>query len=274
MSLEPTPVEQAARLTARQLSLSYGSKRIISEMDFSLPQGEFTVIIGPNGCGKSTLLRALSRGMTPTQGEVLLDGVNIQQAKPKQVARELALLTQGPAMSDALTVYDLVSRGRYPHQTFFRQWSAQDEQVVAEALRAVDLQPLAQRMVAELSGGQRQRVWFAMTLAQQTPIVLLDEPTTYLDIAHQIELLDLCEQLHQQGKTLALVLHDLNLALRYASWLVMLKDGKIYAQGRPQQIVTEQSIYDVFGLACRIISDPESHKPLIIPLYRRHKITG
>ncbi|WP_455813604.1 ABC transporter ATP-binding protein [Pseudomonas graminis] len=269
MSLEQLPGGQPARLVTRNLSLSWGSKRIISEMDFALPQGEFTVIIGPNGCGKSTLLRALSRGMTPSGGEVLLDGKNIQQEKPRQIARELALLTQGPTTGDALTVYDLVARGRYPHQTFFRQWSAEDERVVAQALQAVDLLPLAQRMVAELSGGQRQRVWFAMTLAQQTPIVLLDEPTTYLDIAHQIELLDLCEQLHQQGKTLALVLHDLNLALRYASWLVMMKEGAIYAQGLPQQIVTENSINEVFGLSCRIISDPESGKPLIIPRYQR-----
>lgn len=256
-----------SRLQARQLTLSYGDKPIVEGIDLALRDGEFTVIIGPNGCGKSTLLSALSRGMMPQHGEILLDGVSLHQQKPKQVARELALLSQNALLSDSLSVFDLVSRGRYPHQSFLRQWSAEDEQVVNAALSAMDLSAMAQRPVQALSGGQRQRAWFAMTLAQQTPIILLDEPTTWLDIAHQIELLDLCRDLHQQGKTLVMVLHDINQALRYASHLIMMKQGSIVAQGAPQQVVSEASMAEVFGLSCRIIEDPESGKPLIIPRF-------
>ncbi len=267
MSLDMNSPTSASRLTTQDLSLAYGKKTIVECLNIAIRDGEFSVIIGPNGCGKSTLLRAISRGITPQHGEILLDERNIRHYKPKAVARELSLLTQGAVITEALTVYDLVSRGRYAHQSFLRQWSAEDEQVVNEALHAVELQDMSHRLVSELSGGQRQRAWFAMTLAQQTPIVLLDEPTTYLDITHQIEMLDLCQRLHLQGKTLVLVLHDINLALRYASHLIMMKDGKIYAEGVPEEIINEQSIADVFGLPCRIICDPESGKPLIIPKY-------
>ncbi|MDX7998417.1 ABC transporter ATP-binding protein [Xenorhabdus sp. Reich] len=256
-----------SRLKAKDLSLAYGKRTIINGINLAIHDGEFSVIIGANGCGKSTLLRAISRSMKPQKGEILLDGTNIHRYKPKEVARELSLLTQGATITESLTVYDLVSRGRYPYQSFLRQWSAEDEQVVNEALKAVDLWEMSQKLISELSGGQRQRAWFAMTLAQQTPIILLDEPTTYLDISHQIELLDICQQLHRQGKTLVLVLHDINLALRYASRLIMMKDGQIYAEGVPEEVITIQSIEDVFGLACRIICDPESNKPLIIPKY-------
>ncbi|KOC91064.1 ABC transporter ATP-binding protein [Winslowiella iniecta] len=259
----------SSRLQARQLTLSYGAKPIVEQVDLALREGEFSVIIGPNGCGKSTLLRAFSRGMMPQSGEVLLDDINLHQHKPRQVARELALLSQSSLLTDTLSVFDLVSRGRYPHQSFLRPWSAQDEQVVNEALSAVDLSAMAQTPVQALSGGQRQRAWFAMTLAQQTPIILLDEPTTWLDIAHQIELLELCRGMHQQGKTLVMVLHDINQALRYATHLIMMKEGKIVAQGAPQAVVTEDSMAQVFGLDCRIIDDPESGKPLIIPRFSR-----
>ncbi|AOM40898.1 ABC transporter ATP-binding protein [Xenorhabdus hominickii] len=260
-----------SRLKAHNLSLAYGKRIIIDGVNLAIHDGELTVIIGPNGCGKSTLLRAISRSMQPKGGEVLLDETNIHRYKPKVVARELSLLTQGAAVTEALTIYDLVSRGRYPYQSFLRQWSEEDENVVNDALKAVDLWDLSQKLVSELSGGQRQRAWFAMTLAQQTPIILLDEPTTYLDISHQIEVLDLCQQLHRQGKTLVLVLHDINLALRYASRLIMMKNGQVYSEGIPEEIVTVQNIADVFGLACRIIRDPESNKPLIIPKYKTNE---
>ncbi|MCC8378237.1 ABC transporter ATP-binding protein [Xenorhabdus sp. PB30.3] len=259
--------EVISRLKARSLSLAYGKKTIIEDINLAIHDNEFSVIIGPNGCGKSTLLRAISRSMHPQHGEIQLDGINIHRYKPKEVARELSLLTQGAIVTEALTIYDLVSRGRYAYQTFLRQWSETDERIVREALQAVDLWDMSERFISELSGGQRQRAWFAMTLAQQTPIILLDEPTTYLDISHQIEMLDLCQRLHQQGKTLVLVLHDINLALRYATRLIMMKNGHIYAEGKPEEIITEQSIADVFDLACRIIRDPESDKPLIIPRY-------
>ncbi|ANI28988.1 iron-enterobactin transporter ATP-binding protein [Yersinia entomophaga] len=255
------------RLTTQLLSLSYGPRTVVDKLSVGIKNGAFSVIIGPNGCGKSTLLRALSRGLSPQSGCIKLDRQNIQHFRAKALARQLSLLSQGAGVSEALTVFDLVSRGRYAHQSFFRQWSAADDNIVRAAIKAVNLEPLAQQMVSELSGGQRQRAWFAMTLAQHTPIVLLDEPTTYLDIAHQIEMLDLCQQLHQQGKTLVLVLHDINQALRYATHLIMLKEGKIFAEGWPETIVTEESIEAVFGLRCRIITDPESGKPLVIPRY-------
>ena len=261
----------ASRLTARDISVGYGKKSIIKEVNIAIYDNEFSVIIGPNGCGKSTLLKTLSRIMQPQCGEIRLDGKDVFRAKPKWVARQLSLLAQGAVITEPLNIYELVSRGRYPYQSFLFQWSTEDERAVQDALKAVDLWPMAQKLVSELSGGQRQRVWFAMTLAQQTPIILLDEPTTYLDIAHQIEMLDLCQRLHQQGKTLVLVLHDINLALRYASRLIMMKEGQIYAEGKPEKIITEQNIKNVFGLPCRIISDPESGKPLIIPKYKINK---
>ncbi len=219
----------ASRLTAHDVSVGYGKKSIIKDVNIAIYDNEFSVIIGPNGCGKSTLLKTFSRIMQPQSGEIRLDGNDVFHAKPKWVARQLSLLAQGAVITEPLTIYELVSRGRYPYQSFLLQWSAEDERAVHDALKAVDLWPMAQKLVSELSGGQRQRVWFAMTLAQQTPIILLDEPTTYLDIAHQIEMLDLCQCLHQQGKTLVLVLHDINLALRYASRLIMMKEGQIYA---------------------------------------------
>ncbi|GAC58630.1 putative ABC transporter ATP-binding protein [Gordonia hirsuta DSM 44140 = NBRC 16056] len=261
----PGPVTDGPRLVAEQLTLGYDKRVISSELSVAIPDGSFTVIIGPNACGKSTLLRALSRLLTPERGTVLLDGAAIASLPAKEVARRLGLLPQTSVAPEGIRVADLVARGRFPHQGLIRQWSAADEAAVAEAMAATGVDALAGRLVDELSGGQRQRVWIAMVLAQQTPLVLLDEPTTYLDIAHQIDLLDLCAQLNRNGHTLVAVLHDLNHAFRYADNLIVMKDGAVVAEGAPAQIVDAGLIEEVFGLPCRIIDDPESHTPLVIP---------
>jgi iron complex transport system ATP-binding protein len=258
-----------SRLRADAVTLGYEARVISTELSVEIPDSGFTVIVGPNACGKSTLLRALARLLTPTAGAVLLDGKNITSYPSKEVARRLGLLPQSSTAPDGITVADLVARGRYPHQRLLRQWSRTDEQVVAEALAATGVDDLADRPVDELSGGQRQRVWLAMALAQQTPILLLDEPTTFLDIAHQIEMLDLCADLHaHQGRTMVAVLHDLNHACRYATHLIAMRSGTVVAVGRPSEIVTAELVEDVFGLACRVIDDPETGTPLIIPLAR------
>ena len=257
------------RLRADAVTLGYDARVISTGLTVDIPDSEFTVIVGPNACGKSTLLRALARMLNPTSGAVLLDGREISSYPSKEVARRLGLLPQSSTAPDGITVADLVARGRYPHQRLLRQWSRTDEQVVAEALAATGVDDLADRPVDELSGGQRQRVWLAMALAQQTPILLLDEPTTFLDIAHQIEMLDLCADLHaQQGRTLVAVLHDLNHACRYATHLIAMRAGTVVAVGKPSEIVTAELVEDVFGLACRVIEDPETGTPLIIPLAR------
>ncbi|MCM3885883.1 ABC transporter ATP-binding protein [Frankia sp. R82] len=257
-----------ARLSAHELTLAYDRRVVASGLDIDIPDGEFTVIVGPNACGKSTLLRALVRLLRPKAGAVHLDGELISSYPTKEVARRLGLLAQSATAPAGITVADLVARGRYPHQRLLRQWSRQDEQAVAEVMVRTHLMELADRAVDELSGGQRQRVWLAMVLAQQTPILLLDEPTTFLDIAHQIEVLDLCaELLVDGGHTLVAVLHDLNQASRYAGQLVAMRDGRIIAQGPPNEIVTAELVYEVFGLACRVITDPESGTPLVVPLH-------
>jgi iron complex transport system ATP-binding protein len=226
------------------------------------------VIIGPNGCGKSTLLRALGRTLKPRAGRVLLEGTPISAMKSKDVARRLALLPQSPIAPESITVGDLVARGRYPHQGILRQWSAADARAVADALDATEVTDLRDRYVAELSGGQRQRVWLAMALAQQTDLLLLDEPTTFLDIAHQFEVMDLCARLHEEGRTLVAVLHDLNQAARYATHLVAMKAGVVVAQGAPADVVTEPLVREVFGLACRVVPDPETGTPMVVPARR------
>ena len=257
------------RLTAHELTVGYQRTPVIDRLDVAIPDNSFTVIVGANGCGKSTLLRSLARMLTPTGGAVYLDGAPIRSLPPKQVARKLGLLPQGPVAPDGITVLDLVSRGRHPHQGVLRRWSAEDERAVQEALEATDTTDLADAYVDELSGGQRQRVWLAMALAQQTGILLLDEPTTFLDLAHQVEVLNLCAQLHAGGRTLVAVLHDLNLACRYADHLIAMRDGAIAAIGLPSDIVTAELIEEVFGLACRVIDDPETGTPLVIPLAPR-----
>ncbi len=257
------------RLQADALTLRYEQRTISSNLSLSIPDGAFTVIVGPNACGKSTLLRALARLLAPAAGQVLLDQRPISEFPAREVARQLGLLPQSATAPDGITVADLVARGRYPHQSFLRQWSKTDEQAVQQAMAATGVAELAERPLNELSGGQRQRVWIAMVLAQQTPILLLDEPTTYLDIAHQIELLDLLADLNRQGHTVVAVLHDLNQACRYATHLVAMKDGAIVASGAPAQIFTEALVEQVFGLASMIIDDPVTGTPLLVPRLRR-----
>ncbi|KUM36569.1 iron-dicitrate transporter ATP-binding subunit [Arthrobacter sp. EpRS71] len=256
----------SARLRAEKVSLGYAGRTVSQALDVRIPDGEFTVIVGPNACGKSTLLRALSRLLEPTSGSVLLDGKSISSYGAKEVARTLGLLPQTSIAPDGITVADLVARGRYPHQKLLRQWSEADEAAVVKALEATNVDGLSGRLVDELSGGQRQRVWVAMVLAQQTPLLLLDEPTTFLDIAHQIELLELFRRLNRDGNTLVAVLHDLNHACRYATHLIAMKDGAVVAEGRPADVVTAELVEHVFGLPCIVIDDPVSHTPLVIPL--------
>lgn len=256
---------QASRLRADTLSTGYGERKIIEGLDLAIPDGSFTVIIGPNGCGKSTLLRSLARLIKPTSGAVLLDGADIAASKTKNLARTIGLLPQSSIAPEGITVVDLVSRGRHPHQSVLRRWGDQDEAAVRDALARTRLTDLSTRVVDELSGGQRQRVWIAMALAQQTPLLLLDEPTTYLDIAHQIDVLDLCTELHREGRTLVAVLHDLNQAARYASHLIAMKSGRIVAQGPPAEVVTTDFVHEVFGVPARIVADPETGSPLIVP---------
>ena len=267
-SAQPTPAAAAAvpsRLAAEHLRLSYDSRVVADDLSVTIPDGGFTVIIGPNACGKSTLLKALSRTLKPEAGAVLLDGQPISSYRSRTVARELAMLPQSPIAPEAMTVTDLVSRGRYPHQGLLRQWSADDERAVGAAMASTGITDLAARYVTELSGGQRQRAWIAMVLAQETELLLLDEPTTFLDIAHQYEVLELCGALHEEGRTLVAVLHDLNQAARYATNLIVMKAGQIVATGKPQDVVTAELIEDVFGLPCVIMTDPEAGTPMVIP---------
>ncbi|MFD5452959.1 ABC transporter ATP-binding protein [Streptomyces sp. NPDC127100] len=263
------------RLSAENVTLAYDQRVIAEQLSVEIPDNSFTVIVGPNACGKSTLLRALSRMLKPARGRVLLDGSVIQSMPAKQVARTLGLLPQSSIAPDGITVGDLVGRGRYPHQGLLRQWSAEDERVIRESMAQTGITELADRYVDELSGGQRQRVWIAMALAQQTPLLLLDEPTTYLDIQHQIDVLDLCAELHEtQGRTLVAVLHDLNHAARYATHLIALRGGEVIAEGAPNDIVTAELVEEVFGLRCQIIDDPETGTPLVVPAARKARVTG
>ncbi|MGW1983265.1 ABC transporter ATP-binding protein [Streptomyces collinus] len=263
------------RLSAENVTLAYDQRVIAEQLSVEIPDHSFTVIVGPNACGKSTLLRALARMLKPNRGRVLLDGQVIHSLPAKKVARTLGLLPQSSIAPDGITVGDLVGRGRYPHQGILRQWSAEDERVVQESMAQTGVAELADRYVDELSGGQRQRVWIAMALAQQTPLLLLDEPTTYLDIQHQIDVLDLCAELHEaQGRTLVAVLHDLNHAARYATHLIALRGGEVIAEGAPNDIVTAGLVEEVFGLRCQIIDDPETGTPLVVPAARRARLTA
>ncbi|QJU54271.1 ABC transporter ATP-binding protein [Herbiconiux sp. KACC 21604] len=261
----------SSRLEATSLRVGYDQRTIISELDVAVPDGSFTVIVGPNACGKSTLLRSLARLLKPSGGQVLLDGGDIARLPSKEVAKRVGLLPQTSIAPEGISVIDLVSRGRYPHQTILKRWSESDEAAVARAMEATNVTELSGRTVDELSGGQRQRVWVAMALAQETPLLLLDEPTTYLDITHQVELLELFTRLNRSGdRTLVAVLHDLNQAARYATHLIAMRDGAIVAEGAPGEIVTAELVEEVFGLRCRIIDDPESHTPLVVPLVGAH----
>ena len=261
----PNSAGAPSPLIAENLDLAYDQRQIVSDLDVSIPDGKFSIIVGPNACGKSTLLRALARLLPPAKGTVLLDGNNIEKMKTKKIAQRLGLLPQSSIAPDGITVAELVSRGRHPHQSFLRQWTDADEAAVLSALRATNTEELSSRLVDELSGGQRQRVWVAMVLAQETSLLLLDEPTTFLDVAYQIELLDLFSQLnHEYGHTLVAVLHDLNQACRYADEIIAMKNGAIVAQGPPETIITSELVHEVFGIECTIIDDPVTGAPMIV----------
>lgn len=263
----------AHTLIASQLSAGYGDTTILNGLDLAVPPGKITVIVGANACGKSTLLRTMSRLISPREGQVLLDGKSIHHSPSRELARTLGLLPQSPIAPEGITVVDLVSRGRYPHQGMFSRWTGKDDEAVAAALEATKTVDLADRSVDELSGGQRQRVWIAMALAQQTDVLLLDEPTTFLDISHQIEVLDLLTDLNRaRGTTIVMVLHDLNLAARYADQLVAMAGGKLHIAGKPEEVLTEQHMRDVFGLESRIITDPTSGRPIMLPIGRHQMI--
>lgn len=253
-------------LETKSLTLSYGEAPIINNLDLTIPKGKITVFIGGNGCGKSTLLRSMARLLKPKTGSVLLDGAAIHKMSTKEVARNLAILPQGPEAPEGLTVLQLVKQGRYPYQNWMKQWSEEDEQKVNAALESTRMKEFAERHIDSLSGGQRQRAWIAMTLAQDTDTILLDEPTTYLDMTHQIEILDLLFELNEkEERTIVMVLHDLNLTCRYAHNIVAVRDKTIYAQGKPEDIITSKLVQDVFQMDCQVISDPIFGTPLCIP---------
>ncbi|MFD6658966.1 ABC transporter ATP-binding protein [Streptomyces parvus] len=259
------------RLTAEGLTLGYGDRTVVDSLDLAVPPGRITVIVGANACGKSTLLRSMSRLLAPRAGRVVLDGKEVHRLPAKELARTLGLLPQSPVAPEGITVSDLVGRGRHPHQGIFSRWNEQDDAAVAAALEATHTEPLAERAVDELSGGQRQRVWIAMALAQQTDLLLLDEPTTFLDASHQIEVLDLLTDLNRsRGTTIVMVLHDLNLAARYADHLIALADGGLHASGTPAEVLTEDTVRAVFDLDSHIIEDPVSGRPLMLPIGRHH----
>lgn len=263
-------VDEVPRLAARGVTVGYGDRTVIDALDVRIPPGVVTTIIGPNGCGKSTLLRTLSRLLKPTRGSVVLDGEDIATLKTRDVAKKLGLLPQAPVAPEGLTVADLVARGRHPHQSWLRQWSSDDASVVERALAMTGVADLADRPVDALSGGQRQRVWISMTLAQGTDLLLLDEPTTYLDLAHAVDVLDLVDDLHESGRTVVMVLHDLNLAARYSDNLIVMKAGSVLAQGHPRDVVTSELLHEAFGLRAMVIDDPVGNRPLVVPIGRTH----
>ncbi|MBL0385355.1 ABC transporter ATP-binding protein [Tumebacillus sp. ITR2] len=261
-----------SNLQTRDLSISYGKTRIVEGMNLEIPEGKITVFIGSNGSGKSTLLRSMARLLNPESGAILLDGHSIQKMPTKQVAAKLSILPQGPVAPEGLTVRQLVKQGRYPHQSWLQQWSEEDERMVQSALEATGIAQLADQAVDALSGGQRQRAWIAMSLAQGTEILLLDEPTTYLDMTHQIEVLDILQELNEnEGRTVVMVLHDLNLSCRYADHIVAIKKGSVYAEGSPEDIITPELVRDVFNMESTIIRDPLYGTPMCVPFSRTLK---
>lgn len=261
-------------LTTRKLTLAYqNGQPIIDGLDLAIPEHKITIIVGANGCGKSTLLRSLARLLKPVSGTVYLDSASIFKLSTKEVAKQLGILPQNPTAPEGLTVKELVAMGRYPHQGWLQQWSKEDEEMVREALHITGMSELESRSLDTLSGGQRQRAWIAMALAQNTNILLLDEPTSFLDLAYQIEVLDLLYELNRhQGRTIVMVLHDLNQACRYADHLIALRQGNVEVQGNPKQVMTEEMVQSVFGLPCQIVTDPVAGTPMCIPMFNQSKI--
>ncbi|KMN40887.1 ABC transporter [Lysinibacillus sp. LK3] len=253
-------------LEAQNLHVSYGENLILEDLNLQIPKGKITVLVGANGCGKSTLLRTFARLQKAKSGEIFLDENKLDAISTKEVAKRLAILPQGPVAPEGLTVQQLIKQGRYPHQSWLKQWSTEDEKIVNNALAVTQMTEFADRPVDALSGGQRQRVWIAMTLAQKTDLILLDEPTTYLDMAHQVEILDLLFDLNdKEGRTVVMVLHDLNLACRYAHHIVAVRNKQVYAQGKPEEVVTAEMVQAVFRMDCTIIKDPLFGTPLCVP---------
>jgi len=267
-NVTPQNPPEADRLRVDGATIGYDRRVISEKLTLTIPDRSFTAIVGPNACGKSTLLRGLSRLLRPAEGHVVLDGADIHSYRAKEVARRIGLLPQTSIAPDGITVADLVARGRFPYQRFIRQWTVEDERAVAAALASTSTTELSGRLVDELSGGQRQRVWIAMALAQETGILLLDEPTTFLDIAHQVELMELFTDLNDAGRTLVTVLHDLNQASRYATHLIAMKGGAVVAEGAPRDIVSADLVEEVFGLRCLVVPDPVTGSPQIVPLGR------
>ncbi|MFC3688718.1 ABC transporter ATP-binding protein [Aquipuribacter hungaricus] len=263
----------AHSLVVEDVTLGYGDRTVVSGLDLEVLPGKVTAVVGANACGKSTLLRSMSRLLTPRAGHVLLDGRAVHRTPAKQLARTLGLLPQSPVAPDGITVSDLVGRGRHPHQGILSRWRTEDDDAVAAALDATGTAALADRPVDELSGGQRQRVWIAMALAQETDLLLLDEPTTFLDVSHQVEVLDLLTDLNRsRGTTVVMVLHDLNMAARYADHLVAMAGGRVHAAGHPDQVLTAETVRAVFGLESLVVVDPTSGRPLMLPLGRHHSL--
>lgn len=256
------------RLQAEALALAYDNNLIITNLHLTIPVGKITALVGPNGCGKSTLLRGLARLLSPKRGHVYLDGKAIHTLPTKELAKQIGILPQSPVAPEGLTVRELVAQGRYPHQSWFQQWSHTDETITQQAMAITNVASLADRPLDTLSGGQRQRAWIAMALAQETEILLLDEPTTFLDLAYQIEVLDLLHELNEAGRTIVMVLHDLNQACRYAHNLVAMRDGQICAQGNPSIVMTKQMVAAVFGIQARIVPDPVTGTPMCVPIGR------
>lgn len=253
-------------LTAKDLTLGFGGNVIIDDINLEIPKGKVSVLIGANGCGKSTILRSLARLLKPMDGTVVLDGDNIAKMKTKEVAKKLAILPQTPITPEGLTVQELVKLGRHPYRGITKKWSKKDDDAVERALEVTNMLSLKDRLVDSLSGGQRQRAWIALTLAQETEIILLDEPTTYLDMTHQIDVLDLLFDLNEKdGRTIVMVLHDLNLASRYADHIIAVKDKKIFAQGKPEEIITSDLVHEVFQMRCSVACDPLFGTPMCIP---------
>lgn len=267
--------QRRLRLEGIGLSVGYGGTAVLDNVDLAIPSGEITILIGPNGCGKSTLLKAMARILTPTRGSVLLDGKDIHRLDTKSVAARLGLLPQGPIAPEGLTVRELVAQGRFPHQTLLRQWTRADEDAVNGAMDIAGITDFADRSVDTLSGGQRQRCWVAMVLAQETDLILLDEPTTFLDLKVQVDLMDLLAGLaHQRGRTLVIVLHELSLAAAYADYLVMIKEGRIVSAGLPDDIFTAARLKEVFGLDAKVLRDPESGRLVCVPAGARMRRTA